>query len=420
MFNSLEDTNLKAFISERCSHLLNAPVGDTGYSVNYFDHDNFMSSTPSPLRMSTSFDANLVKAYENSAGCYSYYCPDTKEYYIGANLDFSLRMRQHFYDSTRVDRLFYNAVNKHGFDNFVWQPTVVTPHYYLDYVRIYKDQGDNYTAYRTLTNMVKYETRLFEQAFKSHINPALNGTGNISFPVNWDSDDVRDSFHSRAFIAVTSEGKEYPFGSLNYGAQILGTSRKTIETVINYDHYVECKHYGSCRFYEPGRPTLTGSPYANPYTKPDHSGIDYKTLPLGKVIAFDANYTEIDSFDNSTAAAKACGFGEDYYRISRYINKNFIEVVMGGVAMKVLFAQNPLSKGRTKQVVRTDLSTGKVVGFNSINDAYFELGNTNDSSDFRKRYVKGDQVYKGKYTFQYLSEYTGPVPIFQTVNKRAK
>lgn len=408
MYNSLQDnSDLKVFLENRCSHLLKLPVGDTGYPVDFFNHDKFMSSYPNPVPLPDSNNANTVGDFAGKSGTYTIYCPDTQEHYIGANMEFSLRLKQHYHDYSRVVRQLYARINELGINRFVWQPTVVTPHYYIEYVRDHLDMGADYQVYRILTDFVKYETRMFEQAFKSHVEPALNGPGDISFPVKWDPLETRDTFYSRPFVAVTTDGLEKPFSSMNYGSQILGTSRKTIETVINYNTYVDCKGIGAkCRFFEVGRAIREGSPYANPYTVPDHTSVDYNSLPLGRVIAFNEKLEEYASFADSTEAAAACGYGDDYYRISRYINKKFIKVLLGGVTLKLLFTQNPMSKGRTKQVVRTDV-TGEVIGYESINACRQDLGLKGDSSYFIKKHIKRDHVYDNRYTFCYLSDYKG-------------
>nr|CAA52100.1 unnamed protein product [Trimorphomyces papilionaceus] len=223
-----------------------------------------MSSKPSPVYLTDSYSANTVAGYLGKSGTYTLYCPDTQEHYIGANLNFGLRLKQHYHDHSRINRILYNRVSEVGFNRFVWQPTVVTPHYYVDYVREHLDRGKNYQMYRILSDLVKYETRMYEQAFKSYVGPSLNGLGDISFPVNWNPSDTRISFYGRPFIAITEKGVEYPFSSLNYRSQILGTSRKTIDLVMNYDVYVECKGIDAkCRFFEQGQKLREGTPYVN-------------------------------------------------------------------------------------------------------------------------------------------------------------
>lgn len=98
-------------------------------------------------------------------------------------------------------------------------------------------------------------------------------------------------------------------------------------------------------------------------------------------------------------------------RISRYINKKFIEVVLGGVRLKLLFAQNPLSKGRTKAIVCKDSVTGKVISYNSIRDCLRDFNHSGDHSYFIKKYLKRGILYKDRYTFCYLSDYIGPFPV---------
>jgi hypothetical protein len=94
--------------------------------------------------------------------------------------------------------------------------------------------SNNGQLFRILQSFTQYETRLVEQALKSYLNPALNGQGDISFPVNWDPNDTRDSLLGSRPLIATADGEVYQFSSINKASQVLGTSRKTISTVINY------------------------------------------------------------------------------------------------------------------------------------------------------------------------------------------
>ena len=196
MFLSLEEgSHLKTYLTEYCAHLLEPLVKDTGIPVDYFDFcapkggKKFMNSKPTPTPLLEGFSAKFTEGYANKAGMYSLFCPETNEHYVGANMDFELRLKQHYHDYRgNVNRLLYLRARDLGINHFVWQPVVQTPHYYLDFARTHLDLSNDYQTYRILTDFIKYETRLLvflytkkrEQAVKSHINPKLNGVGDVT------------------------------------------------------------------------------------------------------------------------------------------------------------------------------------------------------------------------------------------------
>lgn len=210
----------------------------------------------------------------------------------------------------------------------------------------------------------------------------------------------------RPFIAITEDGQELKFDSMNSASSILGTSRKTISTVINHkDAFVNCPNLNvKAKFVEPFATIKEGSPYKNPYQVPDLvvSEIDFDSLPLKGIHAYDENYRFYKEFDSSTDAAEQCGFGDKYYKVSRYINKRFITCVIGGVSIKLFFAQNPRVKGGRKQVSCLDLNTKKVTQYKSVNACVVGIGlDVSQSSNIIKNYIRTGRAYLGKYVITY-------------------
>lgn len=179
---------------------------------------------------------------------------------------------------------------------------------------------------------------------------------------------------------------------------------------MNYpDAYVQCPNIGvKARFLEPNMPLNTGNPYASPYLQPDHLGVDYTTLPLQGVHAFNENYELTRTFDSSSDAALQCGFGDKYYHISRYINKRFITCVLGGVTVKLLFAQNPLVKGGRKAVSCLNIKTNEVANYKSVNACMRGIGlSDKQASGVISDYIKPGKVYScasGTYKITYLTQ----------------
>ena len=284
---------------------------------------------------------------------------------------------------------------------------MLTPNYYLDFVRSNIDAVGDYQVFRVLQTFTQYEARIYEQALQSFINPALNGYGDITFTTKWVPEDSRTSLlGSRPFIAITEAGDRLEFSSMSSGSEILGTSRKTIETIINYpNNYTSCPGIGqTCKFIELNCSPKEGSPYNNPYLRPSLDGIDYNTLPLGVVSAFNEDFTYYGQFQNSSDAAIQCGFGNKYYNVSRCINNRFVSCIIGGVTIKLLFAQNPLSKGRTKPVICTDTLTGEITNYKSVNDCTRAISTRGIafSTDLIKGFIKPGKLFKGRYLITYV------------------
>ena len=193
---------------------------------------------------------------------------------------------------------------------------------------------------------------------------------------------------------------------MNSAADILGTSRKTISTVMNYiDTFVRTPKLGvKCQFIEPHLPLKSGNPYTYPYMLPDLAGVDYTKLPLDRIYAFTESFDLHSDYASSSEAARLCGFEDKYYQVSRYINKRFVACVIGGLTVNLLFAQNPLVKGGRNPVMCLDTSDPHniPVRHKSIAECAKAVGTTNnDTSNLIKNYVRTGAKYKGKYLITY-------------------
>lgn len=160
-----------------------------------------------------------------------------------------------------------------------------------------------------------------------------------------------------------------------------------------------------CRFLEPHLPLKYDSPYVNPYNKPILKGINYDKLPLDKVFAFTEAYELQGTYSSSAEAAINCGLNK-YYNVSRYINNRFrfADCVIEGKIIKLLFAQNPLSKGTKKSVLCTDITINISVKYGSVNDCTRALGlPTKSSSNLIKNYIQKGKVFQNKYLITYIT-----------------
>lgn len=154
---------------------------------------------------------------------------------------------------------------------FLWEPTVFcacAPNYYLDFIKDNLNYASDYQVFKVLQTYTQYEARIYEQALQAFCKPQLNGPGDVVFNNTWDPKDVRPS-KLGPFIAITESGRSIEFLSINSATDILGISRKTIATVLNYPNiYVESpKLSEKCRFVEPHLPIKSGNPYISPYMR---------------------------------------------------------------------------------------------------------------------------------------------------------
>lgn len=101
-----------------------------------------------------------------------------------------------------------------------------------------------------------------------------------------------------------------------------------------------------------------------------------------------------------------CGL-DKYYNVSfpcGHINNRFIDCVIEGKFIKLLFAKNPLSKGNKRLVLCTDISTITSVKFDSVNDCTRALGlPVESSSNLIKIYIKKGKVFQNKYLITYIT-----------------
>jgi NUMOD1 domain len=408
MYNHFEQGSpVKSFIDSNCIYLTKPPVGDTGITKTYFDISDWTINNK--LKMPVTMGNELTNSLQGKTGVYTLHSMPSGKFAIGSTTDFDVRFTNHYSDCLNpklYSRLLYVEVNKvGGWDQFLWEPTVYTPNYYLDFIKYNLDYTSDNKVFRVLQTFTQYHARIYEQALQAYYQPELNGPGDITFTTTWDPNDVRPSkLGERPLLAITENGKTIEFLSMNSAADILGTSRKTISTVMNYvDTYVSCPTLGEkCRFVEPHLPTKSGNPYSSPYAAPDLEGIDYNKLPTERIYAFTESFELHSDYANSIEAAKACGLN-NYYNVSRYINKRFVKCIIGGAAIKLLFAQNPLSKGGRKPVTCLDTTTNTLTRYSSVNQCARAIGSS-DSSTLIKKFIRPGKLFKGKYLISYITE----------------
>lgn len=243
MFTHYADSHpLKKYLRDHCMHLLVEPKGNTGIPKSTFSLSNWDNTK----RLPDVYNADITQGLTQFSGTYAIYSDVSHNFCIGSTTDYVMRLKNHYADSLNpslADRALYSEISRvGGWHHLRWKPIVNVPNYYLEFIKEHLDYTNDYPVFRVLQTFTQYEARIFEQAIQSYLQPKLNGPGDVTFTTVWNANDIRPSLlGERSFIAVTERGKEIQFSSMSSAVNVLGTSRKTIMTVINYhDSYVDC------------------------------------------------------------------------------------------------------------------------------------------------------------------------------------
>jgi hypothetical protein len=107
---------------------------------------------------------------------------------------------------------------------------------------------------------------------------------------------------------------------MNSASQILGTSRKTIETFMNFNSYTYCTNLKEkFRFFEPDANISNSSPYGINSSLPNIEGIDFESLEPFKVYCYDNLLNLMHTFSDVKEASAFYNVLE--YKIRKYSNK---------------------------------------------------------------------------------------------------
>lgn len=288
---------------------------------------------------------------------------------------------------------FYSEVHKlGGMSKLDWIPLTQSPNYYNIFVA--DNPGEAGRKLQEVLNcFTQYETRMVEQAVKSHSCPHWNGSDtDITFQSKWLFSLDRGHAGARSILAETKSGDIYPFESIRSASDTLKVDNSSLSTIINHaNNYAFSKPLGDhVRFYEQGVTLIQEGAYRKADTIQEYPGIDYESLPKGKIVMFDSDLNMIDEFDGGADALTSLGFSKDSLHIlTSYVNRKLLSVAIGGVVMKVLLARNPHGAATRKAVTVVNTMTGEQHPFKRIRKAINFLGftKTQSSTDFKKKHI---------------------------------
>ena len=391
---------------------MEAPAGTTGVAKDVLKD---FSSTAISLPEEWNFKVGLD--HKGETGVYAFHSVGLDQYYVGSSIDIYERLQGHYESAAGSSKLIcpglVNVVTELGWEDFEWRRISTTHDYFSDYLMKHRGQGAVAQTYQILNFFTTYEMRLHESSLMTYLNPAMN-RGDVAFPVNWDPSNERWSTQDTRPIIATVEGSGeiYPLPSINEGTRFLEINRWAVRAYMNWDKSVYSPALKENVFLsEEGATLKTGNPHVRLPKLDATTPIDYKALPLNKIVAYNTDWEEINTFDNAHEAAREYGI-PGFRSVSSFFNKGFVRAIVAGVTTAVFFARNPDSnlKMATAVVVTDLLSNEPPVLYPSVHASCLSVGLKITNSGFVKKHIKGDEPYKGRYQFCYYSQYEGPTP----------
>jgi len=373
--------------------------------------------------------------YLGKAGCYMFTNCKHNFQYVGSAIDLFTRYRSHIINSNRSEKgrlnPLYKSVKSFGWDQFIWNPIIIFPNHYLEYLKHNSETLSLKYKY-ILQFFTQFESRIYEQALISHYHPKLNGNQIVVFPfMNWDIYQNK-IFYLNQSIPITTMNEDksftYYFESINEAVKILGipnTSLRRYTNLINYSIFSP-KLKINLFIIDPSKPFSKDKPqYSNTKNLQDILNIDILNLKKGILYAYNKDKkTILDTFYSPGDAAQKLDGKKDSKYISRYINKERLIIIWTN-KIPVYFVMNPVLflnkidhakvKGKiqkssiNKAIVLKDIIENTAILFTIVSDLLFYLGLNTSFTSFVKRYMNPTKRYKGRYEFYYEKDFTGKI-----------
>lgn len=427
MYNSLTDPVVKLYLQKNCGHLISleeytkeiTPGDFLDYGVDGADKQGHPS------------------LYTGKSGCYAFLCLKTGDYYVGSAVCLNTWYKAHKVNSSRPERggsnSLYLSVRKHGWHTFIWRPLIITNNYINNFTKQNPEHELSLESLFILRSFTQFEARLYEQFFLSHFRPKLNSSYTVIFPFsNWgkSADLVKDG--SKPIEIRVGDNNQFlmKFSSKNRAAVSLGIPKTTFDRYVNlknfsiYSPVLEMDVY----LIDPYKPLSEDSPS---YTSTDKvmsiTGVDLQALEKGKLFALLLDKKSLFGvYDSASQAAKSLDGKSDSRYISRYINLER-PVAVGQDKTPVYFVMNPDWKldiigrkaarpserkksSRFRSIVLVDVLNSSAFVFDTVSDMSRYLGrNAITNTGYVKEYMNPTKLYKGRYEFHYLDEFTGTI-----------
>jgi len=429
MYDSLTDPVVKLYMKNNCLHLMSLGKHSKGIT---FNKRNFLD-----YGVDGQDKQGHPSLYTGESGCYAFLCLKTGDYYVGSAVCLNTRYKAHKVNSSRPERggsnSLYLSVRKHGWHNFIWRPLIITNNYISSFTKLNPEHELSLESLFILRSVTQFEARLYEQILLTQFWPKLNSSHTVVFPFsNWGKSAYLTNDGSKP-VEVRAGGNtsfSMKFSSKNRAAISLGIPKRTFDRYINlinftiYSPVLEMDVY----LIDPSEPLSEQSPS---FVTTDNvmaiTGVDLHALKKGKLFALLLDKKSLFGvYDNPSQAAKSLDGKSDSRYISRYINLER-PVAVGEDKTPVYFVMNPDWKSdikgriaarpserkqssRSRPIVLRDVLNDSALVFNTVSDMSRYLGrNALTDTGYVKKYMNPTRLYKGRYEFHYLDEYTGTI-----------
>lgn len=200
---------------------------------------------------------------------------------------------------------------------------------------------------------------------------------------------------------MKTSGESRFYGSIREASRMTGLHTRAISKIINYKDYVSYSVAleDQLSFIDHTRDMKTGSPHTLSH-RDVMRGIDYDSIPVGKIHAFNEDLEFVQEFSGGQVAGNACGVSKK--TVLRNINKIFTSCIVAGVSVNLFFARNtsvPASRTLPTPVILKDILNDKAYYYDSIKQRMLALNMPESSrtSTLRKYYLEGGRVYHSRW-----------------------
>lgn len=408
-----EDHPVTQFLNANCSHLFEAPTGDTGIPVPTRDS---MLADPNTFQLAPSYTPSQ---FPRESGVYVAH-DATGDIYTGSAIDFQVRWDDQYKDvAGDGPGLCNNALREKGIDTFSWTRIIETPNYNRLFIEQYPDFPRGAKINNVLRMFTQLEARQYEQAVMSAIDCNLNDT-EVIVQGQWNPNALfHDATDGRPITATNKQGDvTISFESIREASGVMDTHVRSIRGILNYPGYYRWSElFGELFSYvDHTLPMNKGSPHVVD-TNSAYPGVDHNKIPYGKIWALDTDLKFISEHTGGRTAANSYGVSKT--SVLRSINAAFVNCIVGGSAVSVLFVRNLQAAEGTaaNDIVVTDKLNNIVYSypfFKSFAKALMSLyGNKKaDASTFSKVCAAGN-LYRKRWFIELAENYTGsvkPVP----------
>lgn len=403
------DHPVTQFLNANCSHLFEAPTGDTGIPVPTRDT---MLADPATFQLAPTYTPSQ---FPRVSGVYIAH-DATGDIYTGSAIDFQVRWEDRYNDVLGDGPGLCNmAMREKGINTFSWTPVIETP----DYSRMFIEQQPDFSRGPMINNMLRsftqLEARQYEQAIMSAVDSNLNDS-EVIVQGRWNPNALfHDNIDGRPIVATNRLGDvSLSFESIREASRTMDTHVRSIHGILNYPGYHRwSESFGDDFSYvDHHLPLNEGSPHVVD-TNSAYPGVDHDKIPYGKIWALDTDFKFISEHDGGQTAANS--FGISKTSVLRSINAAFVNCIVAGSAVSILFVRN-LQKAKatpSNSIVVTDKLTGNVysyTSFKALAKALMTLyGNKKaDASTFTKVCSAGNW-YRNRWFIVLAKDYTGAV-----------